>query len=108
MNNQGGISMLDLDKRLAKVEADHKQLLEMFVSQKAGMAAAMAAISCALRETPGFDAEMFRKILTATLQGWPLAGIPDNEATETAFAAPLRFLLQEHEATRGTFRSSKN
>lgn len=94
-------------EELDKLGKELKALREEFTAHKAGTAAALATISATLRELPEFDAPMFKSMLTATLQGWPLAGLPDNEANEVAYAAPLRFLIQEHERTRAQFRTKK-
>lgn len=101
------VSMGDLAKRLEQLEKDHQQLLEMFIAHKAGVTASFATLSAVLREIPEFDATMIRRLLTASLQTWPIQGIPDNEVTETLYAAPLRMLIGEHESIRKETRSGK-
>lgn len=80
-------------------------LRDEFEALKAGNAAALGAISAALREIPGYAPKVMEQMLTHTLKhGWPLSGIPDNEVTETAFSAPLRFLLNDQQEARSFFR----
>ncbi|CRI56408.1 hypothetical protein [Pseudomonas sp. CCOS 191] len=97
--------MSDPNEQIAQLTAALSSLKDEFQALKAGNAAALAAISAALREIPGYKPKVMEQMLTHTLKhGWPLSGLPDNEITETAFSAPLRFLLNDQQEARTFFR----
>lgn len=91
---------------ITQLKTELDSLRNEFEALKAGNAAALVAISAALREIPGYTPEVMEQVLTHTLKhGWPISSIPDNEVTETAFAAPLRFLLNDQSEARSFFRN---
>ena len=97
--------MPDQNEQITQLNADLSSLKDELQALKAGNAAALAAISAALREIPGYSPQVMEQMLTHTLKhGWPISGIPDNEATETVFSAPLRFLLNDQQEARSFFR----
>lgn len=97
--------MTDSTKDLLELKAELDSLKQEFSAFKAGNATALTAISVALREIPGYEPRLMERMLTHCLKhGWPLAGIPDNEITETAYSGPLRFLLNEHSEVREFLR----
>ncbi|MGJ3438599.1 hypothetical protein AAZU54_01220 [Pseudomonas sp. Je.1.5.c] len=97
--------MSDQNELIARLTAELSSLKDEFQALKAGNAAALGAISAALREIPGYSPQVMEQMLTHTLKhAWPMSGIPDNEATETAFSAPLRFLLNDQQEARSFFR----
>ncbi|MBC3421783.1 hypothetical protein [Pseudomonas sp. RW3S2] len=97
--------MSDQNELIARLVAELSSLKDEFQALKAGNAAALGAISAALREIPGYSPQVMEQMLTHTLKhGWPVSGIPDNQATETAFSAPLRFLLNDQQEARSFFR----
>ncbi len=96
--------MQDENGKIAQLKAELSRLKDEFEALKAGNAAALASISAALREIPGYT-KVMEQMLTHTLKhGWPLTNIPNNEVTETAFSAPLRFLLNDQQEARSFFR----
>ncbi|MDU9393218.1 hypothetical protein [Pseudomonas sp. zfem002] len=97
--------MSDQNEQIAQLTAELSSLKDEFQALKAGNAVALGAISAALREIPGYTPKIMEQMLTHALQhGWPLSEIPDNEITETAFSAPLRFLLNDQQQARSFFR----
>ncbi len=91
--------MSDQNEQIAQLNAELSRLKDELQALKAGNAAALAAISAALREIPGY------KMLTHALKhSWPLSDVTDNEITETTFSAPLRFLLNDQQQARSFFR----
>ena len=97
--------MQDENGKIAQLKAELSSLKDEFNALKAGNAAALASISAALREIPGYSPKVMEQMLTHTLKhGWPLTNIPNNEVTETAFSAPLRFLLNDQQEARSFFR----
>ncbi len=97
--------MSDQNELITQLSAELSSLRNELQALKAGNAAALGAISAALREIPGYSPQVMEQMLTHTLKhGWPMPGIPDNEVTETAFSAPLRFLLNDQQEARSFFR----
>jgi len=97
--------MTESNQELAQLKSEFDALKHELLAMKAGNAAAFAAISAALREIPNYEPTVMVGMLTHCLQhGWPLQGIPDNEVTETAYSAPLRFLLNDQAQARDLLR----
>lgn len=103
------IKVQDENRTIAQLEAELSSLKDEFEALKAGNATALGAISAALREIPGYSPGVMEQMLAHALKhGWPLTNIPDNEVTETAFSAPLRFLLNDQKEARAFFRNQGN
>lgn len=99
------VTVTDLPNEIHALKAELASLKHELAAGKAGYAAALAAISAALREIPGYEPTIMEGIVTHCLKhGWPLADIPDNELTETAYSGPLRFLLNDQAQIREFFR----
>lgn len=97
--------MSDQNEQIVQLKAELSKLKDEFQALKAGNAAALAAISAALREIPGYTPKVMEQMLTHALKhSWPLSGVPNNEITETTFSAPLRFLLNDQQQARSFFR----
>lgn len=97
--------MSDQNEQIAQLNAELRRLKDELQALKAGNAAALAAISAALREIPGYTPKVMEQMLTHALKhSWPLSDVPDNEITETTFSAPLRFLLNDQQQARSFFR----
>jgi hypothetical protein len=88
------------------LQAELSALKHELLAMKGGYAVALASISVALREIPGYEPTAMERMLTHALKyGWPLQQIPDNEVNEIAFTAPLRFLLNDQKDNRELFRT---
>ncbi len=97
--------MTDFEQQLRDLRAELDDLNAERRASQAGLSTAMTAISCALREIPGYQPKVMEGLLIHSLKhGWPMAGVPDSETNETAYTAPLRFLLNEHSDTRDLIR----
>lgn len=96
--------MSDTAKQITALEAEVAELKGQVKAMSAGLSAAIAALSIGLRELKGDHKTMDAFIRFNLQNGWPIVDVPENEASEIAYALPLRVLLQDHEQARDYFR----